>query len=256
MTTPTLIQDLNLSQSWLEVLKKFVDISGKELSPLVLTITDFEENESTRRILDSHLMANKKQSIQTVSETIFPVSLFRLFKNDRHEFYKEYKGNFKRISKLDLLSNKRRNGRGTYFQRLIDYSGKEERINQLENIIESIQDDKNNRRSRFQASTFDPSTDSLDGPYLGFPCLQHVTFYVTKEKGLVLNAFYAMQHIYEKAYGNWLGLINLGKFVADELDIPFERFNCFISIEKLDGLSKTEAKGLHDQAVKAINFNE
>lgn len=37
MTTPTLIQDLNLSQSYLRVLKKFDDISGKELSPLVLT---------------------------------------------------------------------------------------------------------------------------------------------------------------------------------------------------------------------------
>ena len=178
----------------------------------------------------------------------------KLFKNDRQEFYKEYKANFKRISKLDLKSNKKRNGRGTYFQRLIDYPGGENGINQIENIIQSIQDNKNNRRSRYQATTFNPNTDNLDGPYLGFPCLQHVTLYVTKKSGLVLNGFYAMQHIYEKAYGNWLGLINLGKFIANELDIPFERFNCFISIEKLDTLSKTEAKKLFDQASKGINI--
>lgn len=253
MTTPTLIEDLNLSQSWLKALEKYDDISGKELSPLILTITDFDENDDVRRILDEHLHEKNKQSIHTVSETIFPTSLQRLFKNDRQQFYEEYKANFKRIQKLDLKSKKRRNGRGTYFQRLIDYSGTEGSLNQIENIIQSIQDDKNNRRSRYQATTFNPNTDSLDGPYLGFPCLQHVTFYVTEEKGLVLNGFYAMQHIYEKAYGNWLGLINLGKFVSEELGISFERFNCFISIEKLDSLSKTDARKLHHQATKAIN---
>jgi len=246
MTIPTLIQNLNLSQSWLNILDKFGNISGNELSPLILTITDFEENDDIRQLLDAHLINNEKQSIQTVSETIFPASLNKLFKNDRHSFYDEYIANFKRIQKLDA----KRNSRGTYFQRLINYPGNENRINQLENIIESIGDSKNNRRSRYQASIFDPNTDSLDGPYLGFPCLQHVTFYVTKEKGLVLNSFYAIQHIYSKAYGNWLGLINLGKFVSGELGIPFERFNCFVSIEKLDSLSKTEAKKLYDQAIK------
>lgn len=251
MTTPTLIEGFNISESWIEVLKKYGDISGKELSPLVLTITDFEEDKFIREILDNHLSIQQKQSIQTVSETIFPVSLSRLFKNNRHEFYEEYKSNFKRIKKLDLVGRNPRNRRGTYFQRLIDFPGTKGGINQLENIIESIQDNKNNRRSRYQASTFDPNTDKLDGPYLGFPCLQHITFYVTEENGLVLNSFYALQHLYEKAYGNWLGLVNLGKFVADELGISFERFNCFISIEKLDSLSKKEAKKLFDTATKA-----
>ena len=154
------------------------------------------------------------------------------------------------IKKLDLNGRNPRNRRGTYFQRLIDFPGTNGGINQLENIIESIQDNKNNRRSRYQASTFDPNSDKLDGPYLGFPCLQHITFYVTEENGLVLNSFYAVQHLYEKAYGNWLGLVNLGKFVAEELGISFERFNCFISIEKLDSLSKTEAQKLYNQAIK------
>ena len=250
MTTPTLIENHNISQSWIEVLKRYGDISGKELSPLVLTITDFEEDISLRELLDNHLSIHQKQSIQTVSETIFPLSLSRLFKNNRHELYEEYKSNFKRIKKLDLNGRNPRNRRGTYFQRLIDFPGTNGGINQLENIIESIQDNKNNRRSRYQASTFDPNSDKLDGPYLGFPCLQHITFYVTEENGLVLNSFYAVQHLYEKAYGNWLGLVNLGKFVAEELGISFERFNCFISIEKLDSLSKTEAQKLYNQAIK------
>ena len=254
MTSPTLIQDLNLSQSWLEVLKRLIDISGNELSPLVLTITDFDEIESIRKALDNNLITHNKQLIQTVSETIFPDSLYRLFKDNRCQFFNEYKSNFKRIKELDLMG-KKRNARGTYFQRLIDYPGKNGRINQLEKIIESILDDKNNRRSRFQATTFDPNTDLHDNPYLGFPCLQHVTFYVTKEEGLVLNSFYALQYVFEKAYGNWLGLINLGRFVSKEIGVQFGRFNCFISIEILDTLTKKQASSLYDQAAKGMEIS-
>ncbi len=249
MTTPTLIQDLNLSQSWLKTLKEINDNTGKELSPLVLTITDFNETLAVREVLDAHLATNTKQSIQTVSETIFPISLQRLFKDNRQDFYAQYIDNFPRIKKLDS-----RNKRGTYFQRLINFSGVENNINQLENIIVSIKDTENNRRTKYQASIFDPTKDHINNPYQGFPCLQHVTFYVTNSGGLVLNSFYALQHLYDKAYGNWLGLINLGEFVSNELDMPFERFNCFISIEKLDTLTKTEAKKLYAQASKGINI--
>ena len=94
MTTPTLIQDLNLSESWLKVLEQYDCIPGQELSPLIVTITDFEENETVRKTLDEDLLKRNKQSIQTVSETIFPLSLQKLFRNDRQEFYEEYKANF------------------------------------------------------------------------------------------------------------------------------------------------------------------
>ena len=56
-----------------------------------------------------------------------------------------------------------------------------------------------------------------------------------------------MQYLYQRAYGNWLGLINLGKFVAEETNLEFERFNCFVGVEKLDNLTKTEAGILLDK---------
>lgn len=60
-----------------------------------------------------------------------------------------------------------------------------------------------------------------------------------------MNSFYAVQSLYKKAYGNWLGLINLGKFVADECGLELERFNCFIGVEQLESkLSKPEAREL------------
>lgn len=239
MTSPLLIEDLNLSQSWMCILSHMIKNPGIEITPLVLTITDFNEVNEARNTLDSDLFKNGLQSIETVSETIFPNSLYKLMGRDRHALYKEYNNNFPRIKKLD-----RRNKRGTYFQRLINYQANNENINQLERVILSIENTNINRRSKYQASIFDPSKDHINNPYQGFPCLQHVTFYLTQNGGLVLNSFYAIQYLYEKAYGNWLGLINLGKFVANELGVDFVRFNCFVSIEKLDCLSKKAAKDL------------
>ena len=54
MTTPTLIEDFNLSESWLKVLEKFNDVSGDELSPLIITTTDLRENRNLREYLDEH----------------------------------------------------------------------------------------------------------------------------------------------------------------------------------------------------------
>jgi hypothetical protein len=68
----------------------------------------------------------------------------------------------------------------------------------------------------------------------------------------VLNSFYAIQYLYRRGYGNWLGLINLGKFIAKETQTHLERVNCFVGIEKLDKLTKTEGKRL----LEMINNNQ
>lgn len=239
MTKPLLIEDVNLSEAWIKVLKYIADNPGREISPLILSITDFNEIENVRKKLDSMLISNGNRSIQTVSETIFPNSLYQYCGKKRHTLYKEYCNNLPRIKSID----KKANGKGTYFERLIAYEGNSRIINQLEIIISSLNIDSNvKRRSKLQASIFNPEKDHIDGMFQGFPCLQHITFYKSDNKGLVLNSFYAVQYLYQRAYGNWLGLINLGKFVANELDIKFERFNCYVGVEKLDNLKKVDAK--------------
>lgn len=240
ITTPFLIEETDLSLAWRATLHHVVNDPGNEITPLILSLTDFKESSNIRSYLDFHLKSHQKASIQTVSETIFPDSLYQLNGCDRHKLYQEYLDILPRIKKIDASSN----GRGTYFERLIAFDGNDKKINQLENIICSLRDKTVKRRSKFQASIFDATKDHLDGPYQRFPCLQHVTFYATPNGGLILNSFYAIQYLYERAYGNWLGLINLGKFVASELHLKLERFNCFVGVEKLDELTKTQAKTL------------
>ena len=238
-TSPLLIEDTNLSNAWCKILDWIIKNPGMEITPLILSLTNFEESKKVREILNSHLKSNKMATLQTVSETIFPDSLYKFHRQNRAKLYEGYIENLHRLKKIEPS-----NVHGTYFERLIAYDGSIKKINQLELIISSLKDNNIKRRSKLQASIFDPEKDHTNGPFQGFPCLQHVTFYKSKSGGLILNSFYAIQYLYRRAYGNWLGLINLGKFVANESGLKFERFNCYVGVEHLDSLTKEQAKNL------------
>ena len=247
--TPIVIEDNNLSNAWHQILKLLVKSRNSEISPLVLTLTAFEEVDEIRAALKLDLkeknesLGSKKRmpNIQTVSETIFPQSLYELAGYDRNKLYSIYKKNLPKIKKLDSS-----NRNGTYFSRLMAFGEGDRAKNQLEIIIRALIEEKSPRRSKLQAAIFDPFIDHTNSAMQGFPCLQHVTFVKTKDGGLILNSFYAIQFFYKRAYGNWLGLINLGMFVAKESGLRFERFNCFIGAEALESqsISKTDAKKL------------
>ncbi|HMK16848.1 MAG TPA: hypothetical protein VK492_01505 [Chitinophagaceae bacterium] len=238
-TSPHLIEDTNLSNAWLTALGHITKSGGMEITPLIVTLTDFEESLNVRQSLDIYLQKEKFGSIRTVSETIFPDSLYQFLGRDRYKLYEEYLQNLSRIKKIDTS-----NSHGTYFERLIAYDHDNKKINQLEIIITAIKKNNIKRRSKLQASIFDPGKDHTNGAFQGFPCLQHVTFYKSDKGGLILNSFYAIQYLFRRAYGNWLGLINLGKFIANETQLEFERLNCFIGVEHLDKLKKSQAKDL------------
>lgn len=242
MTTDYIIEDTNLTNAWIQILNRVIVSPGMEITPLLLTLTGFDESQVIREVIDTSLDKRRLSRIQTVSETIFPNSLYILCKKDRHEFYERYKRNLPRIKKIEPKGN----GKGTYFERMIAFDGGTKQINQLEIIIKSIDSGKVKRRSKLQIAIFDPRVDHTNGLFQGFPCLQHVTFYLSHSGGLVLNSFYAIQYLYRRGYGNWLGLVNLGKFVANELNIEFEKFNCYIGVEKLDteNISRIDAQKL------------
>jgi hypothetical protein len=132
-----------------------------------------------------------------------------------------------------------KNNLGLYFERLIKFEQNQKddaddsKSNQLEHIIRTRKG-KTHRRTALQAGIFDPRRDHRGGPYLTFPCLQHVTFVPCGERGMAVNGFYAMQYLFERAYGNYLGLCRLGNFVAHELGLELVQMNCMVGIGKID----------------------
>lgn len=229
----------NLSELVIEICSQFQNISGKEIQGLSITIEGFDENNDVnenseiRECFDRALGDNGMLPISTVANTIFPTNLWNP-NFDRSVLFKRY------LDILPKIKNCRQNVHGVYFERMINYKPG---LNQLDRIIEFYQTD-NHRRSAFQVSIWDPLRDLVNTRMRGFPCMQHLVFSCVQNR-LIVFAFYATQYIFERAYGNFLGICNLGKFLSHELQIPLYQVKCYVGVEQLS-ISKSSFKKILD----------
>lgn len=231
------VEDRNLSVAWARALLFASTPGNKEVGPIVVSVTGFdesgvyEEEPSIRKALDALLASEAMQAVDTVASTIFPSSMWNS-SSPRGQLFARYRKIAPRIRRASA-----KNRRGIYFERMIT-GGPAGHENQLEFALRTYLARPSVRRSVLQIGVFDPSRDHSAAAQLGFPCLQHVTF-APVDGGLCLNAFYASQYIVERAYGNYVGLCRLGRFVAHELDLPLVRMTCFTGIAERDvGKSK------------------
>lgn len=215
-----------------------------EIQPLVTTIAGFEgtppEDLAVRAEIDALL--DSKSGVWrtgTTANTIFPASMWKPGV-DREPLYARYNQLFdKRLSKI------RANRRGTYFSRLISFG--EEKINQLEAVC-AIHAGGVTRRSAYIVSVFDPRTDHMRTQYLGFPCMHQVCFAPEGKGGFAVTGFYAKQDIFDRGYGNYLGLARLGAFIAHAFGLELTRVTCVASIAALTNnrFTKSELRYLAD----------
>lgn len=240
-TSPLVIDETNLSRAWAQLVLRVLDNAGTEVAPLILSLSGFapngaiDEDYNVRRALDDLLKSKGRFEIDKVAFAIFPQRIWLISRGDRNRFFDIYRKNFLRWQAL----NRAANGRGMYFERMTMYGRGPHNGNQLEWILSQFNSRKGVRRSMFQVTTFDPGRDHVSTAQLGFPCLQQVSF-VPTESGLVTNAFYATQQIFDKAYGNYLGLSQLGAFMAHEMEMPLIRLNVMVGVAKLERISKSE----------------
>jgi hypothetical protein len=238
---PVMINDNNLSRAWSRLLLAVLDGAGTEVSPLVLSVTGFDdkgvvpEDLAVRRALDQLLKRKSRRNVEDVAFTIFPQRVWEMSRGDRTRLFALCRATFPRRQAM----NKKANGRGLYFERMVMYGRGPCDGNQLEWILSQYGSRAGVRRSMLQAATFDPGRDHIASAQLGFPCLQQVSFEPTAA-GLVVNAFYATQQIFDKAYGNYLGLAQLGAFMAHEMDMPLARLNVMVGVAKLERITKSD----------------
>ena len=239
---PLVIDDTNLSRAWARLLLQVLDNAGTEVAPLILSLSGFAQNGATvedpavRQALDLLLERKGRIVVENVAFTIFPQRLWEMSRSDRTRLFAIYRKTFPRWQAM----NRRANGRGMDFERMVMYGRGRCDGNQLEWILSQFNSRKGVRRSMFQATTFDPGRDHVTSAQLGFPCLQQVSFEPTPA-GLVTNAFYATQQIFDKAYGNYLGLAQLGAFMAREMGMSLARLNVMVGVAKLERIPKSDA---------------
>ncbi len=237
---PLLINEDSLSKAWAKAILHVLGHTGHEIAPLVLSFTGFDETGKTnehagvRAALDQLLSANDHRSVSDVAHTIFPQRIWQIAQGNRAYFYSLYQDVFPRYRAMNAKGNRR----GLYFERLIDYKRGPNDGNQLEWILSQYNGRPGVRRSMFQASIFDPERDHIADAQLQFPCMQQISFEPTKD-GLVVNAFYATQQLFVKAYGNYLGIAQLGAFMANEMNMKLSRVNVIVGVAKLERITKT-----------------
>lgn len=243
----------NLSRAWAQAFLHVMGHGVKEIIPLVVTVTDIaadsiSERQEIREALDKQILALKSnhpklQPCHTVANTIFPQSMWNPSdKDDAAKLFARFEKAWPRIKRCS------QNRRGSYFRRLTAFrsDGDSEAVNQLVHVINTYRGD-NHRRSALQAAVFDPALDHTNSRQQGFPCLHQVAFTPDGNGGLAVTGFYATQYLFDRAYGNYLGLCRLGRFMAKQLDLQLVRMTCIASVAKLGTPTKTEVHPLADQ---------
>jgi hypothetical protein len=225
-----LVEHPILSVAWGRALELIA--ARREVAALTVAFTEFDDDgrclelPAIRRELDRLLRSRGHGSVETVANTIFPESFWNP-KAPRTALYTRYT----RI--LPKLRGVRANSHGTYFERMIA-GGPEGARNQIEFALRTYTARSGVRRSVLQLGIFDPARDHSASALRGFPCLQHISFAPTSE-GLFVNAFYANQYMVERAYGNYLGIARLGRFIAHELGLPLRRVTVLTGLAQRDG---------------------
>lgn len=238
---PFVIDESSVSRAWARAFLHVMDNPGKRISPLVVSIDGFgpegeiPEDDAMRAAMDAALGALDDWDVETVAFTIFPERYWRMAQGNRAKFFELCRGALPRLMAMNPVSNRR----GLYFGRLIAYGSGPCDGNQLEWVVSQYLGRPGVRHSMFQAAIFDPARDHVTDAQLGFPCLQQVSFVPTDDGGLVVNAFYPTQQLFHRAYGNYLGIAQLGAFMAREMKLRLARVNITVGIEKLDRPGKT-----------------
>lgn len=237
-----IIQGASVSECWLKVLIATSASRAGEISPLIATYSATNIAPSYQEDLESdlndYLREIKKPELETTANTIFPKSLAGRDEDVFERFDKIWK-----YIKKDKLNYK-----GHYFRRLVAFNEKSGRpINQLKHIIETYNGIDGvrkpvHRRSALIALTFDPAQDHTAQVMRGFPCLQQVCFIPKKNGRMTLNAIYAMQHLVNRGYGNYLGLKNLGEFMAQQMGLELDSVNCIASVIDMAGTDRNFTK--------------
>lgn len=236
------IKSDSISEAWIEAVQTAADCSGHEAIPLVINIDCDPEGRAHedlgfRSHLNRALESEGCATVETVARTIFPKGFWNRTK-PREDLYARY---FRVLPKLRKCS---KNKRGQYFERLIGFQlnrNSDQRFNQLEHVIQTYKGG-NHRRSALQASLVNPFLDWNNSKQLGFPCLHQVAFLPRgRDRTLRVMAYYPLHYLFERAYGNYLGLMWLGEFMAHEMELFFEGITCVSGVAALEVSEKIVA---------------
>lgn len=240
---PLLISEASIHGAWTSAMNELMRPGVERLVRLTVSISIDESSPANspavQRVIDEELEKRGLYSTNTTANTIFPASLWNR-NAPREQLFERYKRIVSILRKWDGG-----NRYGTYFDRMIGYGTVDETdttLNQLEKVLAIFQRGVR-RRSALQVAIYDPTYDLTAQTRRGFPCMQYVTFDPTGE-ALSVTATYTTQYIFDRGYGNYLGILRLGEFMASEMGLTLREVNVITMRAAIGGRgSITKAAG-------------
>ena len=227
----------NVSVAWVQGLEALLELDGEAVNFTVAIDDPTTELPAVRGEVDSFIDERRRtktgiQRISTVANTIFPQSLYveRLGIDAETHLYD-----------MELRSRpvtRRRNSRGNYFERMVAWPGADgQTFNQLDQAItrlRRLREQGHQRGNQFEVGLTTPADEAIAMPVavpghdrqtIGFPCLSHVS--LSLQKGVVhMSALYRNHEFLERAYGNYVGLGRVLRFVAHQSGWPVGELTC------------------------------
>lgn len=238
---PLVIRSNSLGRAWACIFLSALRSARTSMPPTLVTLDidskdGPEEDAFLRSVLETHLRKSGKVSIEDNAAMIFPYRPWlHLEKPEREDLYAFHR-------RMEARAGRRtsKNQYGTYFGRMVEYSGLKKgtptTVNQIEHVLARWNHRKAKgsrpRASELQLACFDPVKDHTGQALRGFPCLQQVSL-TYEGNDLALAACYPTQYVFDRGYGNYLGLCRLGLFFAHEMGLRLARVSFFIGSPRL-----------------------
>jgi hypothetical protein len=265
-----LIRGESYPEAWLGAMELMAEGDGKGVNLAVAFPGSDEGNAQLEAELDDFLAEKDvKHGIETVANTIFPAALYHphLGTDAAPRLYENFE--------MSMRIHTRTGGeKETYFNRLVAYPvadgtaddldkrlRKDGRFNQLQFFVERLakQVKQGHSSSSYELGVSHPMDGELrvqapftDKSMWSFPCLSHIS--LTLVDGAVhMCATYRNQTFITRAYGNYVGLARLLRFIANESSI--EAGEVMVTASHADaefGLGKVAVKDLIERCAKII----
>jgi thymidylate synthase len=238
-----LVCGADVSRAWLAAVEHLLAQPGEQCSNLAVSIDDpTAEVVDLRLELDTFAEAEGRRgqavpAIHSVAGTIFPSGLYRPAAKAPAEHLYEMERLIRHV-----VRKHKENKRGTYFERLVAYplaDGSE--VNQLDRVLKKLQraaELGQRNGNKFELATFHPGRDTNPR---AFPCLSHISITLLEGR-LDGTAVYRNQYFLARAYGNYLGLGEVLRFLANESGFALGELLCVSSHAYLEAQEHGRAR--------------
>jgi hypothetical protein len=204
------------AHAWADAMEHLVQCEdGKDFNVVINITNPTAEIRDVTRVVDSLALQFGLKSTMENANAIWPTVFVRPGRSATDVF-----SDIQRfaIPTIKLACRKRHD---SYVERLLGWRSNDggEKVPQLQNVLKRLKTEVNNRApksSSYEISIFSPG---LDSGYMSFPCLSHLSVkYEHKRQKIHLTAVYRNHAYLSHAYGNFIGLGRLMRFLCSETE--------------------------------------